>query len=214
MYGNASPFAIGNDRNGNVFVGGVFPTGHPDDGTAALYPAVVKYASDGQELWIRPYTPLKGDVEIYHLTVANDGSAVTLAGKTLTPQRCFGAFALAFSGNGMLIRMHQSLLPAGYLSSVARFANLTEDNRFLMVEELSPMPAERFQEKSVLALSWSDMNGHDQRLYAYPHSSEYGGWVAPRACLRIPDSIFHCGRVPISEHESAFMVVSFPYPLP
>src|SRR5581483_11726110 len=84
---NDSPAAIGTDRNDNVFVAGLFSVGRSDDGTAAFCPAVVKYSSDGQEQWPRSYAPLKGDLEIYNLAVANDGSSVTLAGKALTPER-------------------------------------------------------------------------------------------------------------------------------
>lgn len=214
MHGSDAPSAIGYDRDGDVFVAGVFSIGHIDDGTAALCPAVVKYSPDGQSQWVRWYAPLKGDLEVFNLTVANDGSSVTLAGKALTLERCFGAFALAFSGNGVLIQMHRNQMPSGYRSSVARAAYLMDDNRLLMVEDISPLPAEKFLEKTEMALNWSDMEGQDRTLYAYPRQKRKGGWVIPRATLKNLDSVFTCGRIPLSDQESAFMVVSFPHSLP
>lgn len=212
MHGNDSPSAIGCDRNGNAYVAGVFSIGHPDDETAALCPAVVKYNSDGQLQWLRRYMPLKGDVDVSSLTVSEDGSFITLAGKTLTPEHCFRAFALAYSGNGVVLQLHPNPLPANYRSSVGRVAYLMEYNRFLMIEAISPLSAEKFYDKTGIALNWSDMNGQKLMIYAYPRWNNKGGWVLPRDCFIGRDSVYICGRVPHSERESAFLVVGFPLP--
>ncbi len=207
---NNVPASIVGDRNGDVFVAGVFSTGNPNDGTAAMCPYIVKYNSFGHSEWSRTYIPFKGDVKIYGITLSDDGSAVTIAGTMLNATLDIDGVALSYSGDGTLLRAHKGNLPSAYRSAQAINAYLLEDSRLLTIESISRRPFGHILESSEMAVALSDPKEHEQSIYSAVIQPQEKGWAIPRFAIRAPNSILIGGHTPQGGDKAAFTVMKFP----